>query len=403
MPVFEWKARNNRGVIQRGTMNAKTQADVNAALRKQGLVPVSIKEKTQKSIWNMELGGTGVPSKDISIFTRQFATMIGAGLPLMQALKIMEEQVENKNLRKILKQIIVDVEGGSTLADAMSKHKGAFSNLYVNLVAAGEKGGALEEVLTRLAEYLEKAEALKRKIKGAMIYPVVVVVVAVSAVAILLIKVIPIFAQMFSAFGGDLPGPTKFVLELSDFLQANGLYILMAIIAIVVSINLIKKFSDQGRYVLDAIALKLPVFGDLLQKQSIARFTRTLGTLTHGGVSIIDGLEVTAKTAGNAVVEKAILDARSNIESGESISTPLKESGVFPPMVVQMIHIGEQTGKLEEMLFKIADFYDDEVDTAVEALTSALEPIIIVFLGGAIGGIVVAMYLPMFKIITLIH
>ncbi len=403
MPIFEYKARNAKGILQNGTMNAKTQADVNTALRKQGLVPVSIKERQQKSIFNMEIGGTGVPSKEIAIFTRQFSTMIGAGLSLMQALKIMEEQSENKNMKKILKQVITDVEGGSTLADAMGKHKGAFSDLYVNLVAAGEKGGALQEVLMRLAEYMEKSEALKRKIKGAMIYPIVVVVVAVGAVAILLIKVIPIFAQMFSAFGGGLPGPTQFVLNLSNFLRAYGLYLFLGIVAIVVALQMIKKFSPQGRYIMDAISLKLPVFGNLLQKQAIARFTRTLGTLIHGGVSIIDGLDVTAKTAGNAVVEKAIMNARTNIEEGESISAPLKESPVFPPMVVQMIHIGEQTGGLEDMLFKIAEFYDEEVDAAVEALTSALEPIIIVFLGGAIGGIVVAMYLPMFKIITLIH
>jgi type IV pilus assembly protein PilC len=325
--------------------------------------------------------------------------MINSGLPLVQSLDILAKQSENKALKKCIEQVLYDVESGQTLADGLRQHPKIFTQLYVNMVAAGEAGGILDTILLRLAVFLEKADALKRKIKGAMIYPGVIMTVAVGAVAVLLIFVIPVFQNMFEQAGVALPAPTQIVINASAMLQQRWYVFLGAIIAAGVFLQRYYK-TDQGQLVLDRLLLNFPILGNLQRKAAIARFTRTLGTLVSSGVSILDGLEITARTAGNRVLHDAIMESRSSIAGGETISEPLKKSGVFPPMVVQMINVGEQTGGLDEMLTKIADFYDDEVDAAVEALLSALEPIMIVFLGTIVGGMIVAMYLPIFDMVN---
>jgi type IV pilus assembly protein PilC len=317
----------------------------------------------------------------------------------VQSLDILAKQSENKVLRKCIEQVLYDVESGQTLADALREHPRIFTQLYVNMVAAGEAGGILDTILLRLAVFLEKADALKRKIKGAMIYPGVILTVAAGAVAVLLIFVIPVFQNMFAQAGIALPGPTRLVIGMSAFLQAQWYLVLGGIIVSVIALQRYYK-TDGGQLVLDRLMLNLPILGNLQRKAAIARFTRTLGTLVSSGVSILDGLEITARTAGNRVLHDAIMESRSSIAGGDTISDPLKKSGVFPPMVVQMINVGEQTGGLDEMLTKIADFYDEEVDAAVDALLSALEPIMIVFLGVVVGGMIVAMYLPIFDMVN---
>ncbi|MFO8061881.1 MAG: type II secretion system F family protein [bacterium] len=398
MAKFKYKGRNVKGQVIQETIEAKNADEAKSILKARNIQVISLSRD-----WaSMEIKfGSGVSTSDITLFTRQFATMITAGLPLLQCLKILEEQVENKNFQSVIKRIISDVEGGSTLADAMRKQKGVFTDLYTNMVEAGEEGGALDTILGRLAEYMEKTEALTRKIKGALVYPAVIVTVSVIAMAVLLIFVIPVFAEMFTSFGGSLPLPTQIVMNLSEFLQKNILIIIVVVIAFAVAYRFYRA-TPQGKMLTDRIFLKTPVFGNLIQKQSIARFSRTLATLLSSGVNIISALETTGRTSGNAVVETAIMKARSSIQEGESISNPLSKEPVFPPMVVQMIRIGEETGGLEDMLVKVADFYDEEVDAAVETLMSALEPIIIVFLGAGIGGIVMAMYLPMFQMMSLV-
>ena len=341
-------------------------------------------------------------TRDIVIFTRQFATMINSGLPLVQALDILAEQTENEALRKVIQEVLYDVESGNTLADAMGKHPKVFTELYVNMVAAGEAGGILDTILLRLATFLEKNDALVRKIKGAMIYPAVIFSVAGAAVAILLMFVIPTFQTMFASAGIPLPLPTRIVIAMSAFLQGYWWACIIGVVALVVGIRQTYQ-TDGGRLAIDRILLMLPILGDLQRKAAVARFTRTLGTLVSSGVSILEGLEITAKTSGNRVIHDAVMGSRASIAGGETISGPLKESGVFPPMVVQMINVGEQTGGLDEMLSKIADFYDDEVDTAVEALLSALEPVMIVVLGVVVGGMIVAMYLPIFDMINAVQ
>jgi len=397
MAKFKYKAKGKDGKIKEDSIEAPNKQKAEQILKAQGYQIISLGMD-----WSsIEIGGGGIPTKVISIFTRQFSTMIAAGLPLMQCLRILHEQTENKAFKKVLSEMISDVESGLTLADAMRKHKNAFSELYVNMVKAGEEGGALETILSRLATYLEKSEALTRKIKGAMIYPAIISVVMVIAVAVMLIFVIPIFAGMFTSFGGTLPLPTAILVNLSNFLRKNILFLIIAIVIIIVAVKSFQN-TPQGRLFFDKLALSAPVFGDLQRKQVVARFSRTLATLLSSGVNIISALETTAKTAGNVVVEGAILKARTAIQEGESISLPLSKEKVFPPMVVQMIRIGEETGGLESMLIKVADFYDEEVDAAVEALMSALEPLIMVVLAVVVGGMMVAMYLPMFKMITLV-
>jgi type IV pilus assembly protein PilC len=384
------------GDIKSGELEVKSKDEVQAFLHRQKMIPVSIREKEQGLTLTI---GTGIKTRDIVIFTRQFATMINSGLPLVQSLDILAEQTENQHLRKVIQAILYDVESGHTLADAMGRHPKVFTELYVNMVAAGEAGGILDTILLRLATFLEKNDALIRKIKGAMIYPAVIFSVAGIAVVILLIFVIPTFQNMFETAGVQLPMPTRVVIGMSSFLKgywwavAGGLVVLAFMIRQTYG-------TDGGRLAIDRLLLTIPIFGDLQRKAAVARFTRTLGTLVSSGVSILEGLEITAKTAGNRVIHDAVMGSRASIAGGETIAGPLKESGVFPPMVVQMINVGEQTGGLDEMLTKIADFYDEEVDAAVEALLSAMEPIMIVVLGVVVGGMIVAMYLPIFDMIN---
>jgi type IV pilus assembly protein PilC len=384
--------------MQTGTLDVKDRDEVVAALRKQRLVPLKIEEKKSSFDLGALMSG-GVSTRDIVIFTRQFATMINSGLPLVQSLDILAKQSENKALRKVIEQVLYDVESGQTLADAMRHHEKTFPALYVNMVAAGEAGGILDTILLRLAVFLEKADALKRKIKGAMIYPGVILCVAIGAVSVLLIFVIPTFQTMFASAGIPLPGPTQFVIFLSEVMQTRW-YVFVISVAATVFLGRMYYKTPGGELIMDKMLLNAPVFGNLQRKTAIARFTRTLGTLVASGVSILDGLEITAKTSGNRVLHDAIMESRTSIAGGETISDPLKKSGVFPPMVVSMINVGEQTGGLDEMLTKIADFYDEEVDAAVEALLAAMEPIMIVFLGVVVGGMIVAMYLPIFDMIN---
>ncbi len=397
MPTFNWSARPAAGGdIKQGEIELPTKDEVLAFLHRQKLIPVAVREKPKQ--FQIQIG-TGIATRDIVIFTRQFATMINSGLPLVQSLDILGEQTENQALAKVLGEVLYDVESGHTLADAMGRQPKVFTELFVNMVAAGEAGGILDTILLRLATFLEKNDALVRKIKGAMIYPAVIFSVAGMAIIILLIFVIPTFQTMFESAGIPLPLPTRVVIGMSQFLQSFWWACLIGIIGSVVAIRQIYT-TDGGKLFIDRLMLALPILGDLQRKAAVARFTRTLGTLVSSGVSILEGLEITAKTAGNRVIHDAVMSSRASIAGGETISGPLKESGVFPPMVVQMINVGEQTGGLDTMLTKIADFYDDEVDAAVEALLAAMEPIMIVVLGVVVGGMIVAMYLPIFDMIN---
>jgi type IV pilus assembly protein PilC len=394
MPIYIWKGRDSKSGIVSGELTAENESAVIEALRKRNIIVSSVRAKP-KDLLNLNFGAAKIATKDISIFTRQFATMINAGLPLVQCLEILGSQNPNPSMRKVIEQIKTDVEGGSTLAEAMGRQKTTFTDLYINMAAAGEAGGILDNILSRLAIYLEKNEALVAKVKRSMIMPVILMSVCLGAASVLLIFVIPVFEKMFAGMGAKLPGPTLFVVALSKFLQK---WIIVIIVAVVGAIFGVKKWykTDKGQLYLDTLKLKIPILGNLEQKSAIARFARTLGTLLSSGVAILDALEITAKTSGNRVVSDAIMSARKSIGGGETISGPLKTMKIFPPMVVQMVAVGEATGGLDEMLNKIADFYDEEVDGAVEGLTAAMEPIIMVVLGLGIGGMVVAMYLPIF-------
>ncbi len=396
MPVYKWVAETKKGKILKGELEAADERIAQLQLKRRNLTIKKIKAKPKDLFANVAFFQPKITAKDVVIFTRQFSTMIDAGLPLVQGLTILAEQTENKTFQNVLKRVTKDVEGGSSLAEALKKHPKVFDALYVNLVAAGEIGGILDTILQRLAAYIEKAEKLKTRIKGAMTYPIIVVAVAVLVIGVILIFVIPVFQEMFSSFGKALPVPTQIVVAMSDFLKGNIHYVIGAFIVFVFAF---KKYRNtkKGRKQTDALALKLPVFGNLLKKSAVARFTRTLGTMISSGVPILDALEIVAKTSGNVVLEEIIYEVRSSIAEGQTIAEPLSEAAIFPRMVVQMISVGEATGALDTMLNKIADFYDDEVDAAVEALTSMLEPLLMVFLGGAIGGLVVAMYLPIFQ------
>ncbi len=397
MASFTYTARSFAGEMRTATLEAASRDDVIAQLRRQRLNVVKIDEATPKKPRRGH-----IKMRDIVILTRQFSTMINAGLPLVQAMTILAEQTDNKTLSEIMRKVVFDVESGNTVADALSKHPQAFSNLYVNMVAAGEAGGILDTILMRLATFMEKNDALIRKVKGAMIYPGVIMTVAAIAVTVLLIFVIPVFENLFASAGLALPLPTRIVMGASRFLKSYW-YVVGAGIA--VSVFLFRRYAatSNGRLKVDQFLLKVPVLGDVLRKSAVSRFTRTLGTLVSSGVSILDGLEITAKTAGNRVVQDAIMESRASIAGGDTIAAPLKKSGVFPPMVISMISVGEQTGGLDEMLSKIADFYDEEVDAAVSNLLSLLEPIMIVFLGAVVGGMVVAMYLPIFDMINAVQ
>lgn len=396
MPVFAYSARSASGELMNGEIDLPTRDEVVGYLVRQRLRPVSVNTKPREI--NVTFG-TGIKTREVVIFTRQFATMINSGLPLVQSLTILAEQTENKNFQKIIVQVLNDIQAGQTLADSMRKHPKVFTELYVNMVAAGEAGGILDTILLRLATFLEKNDALVRKIKGAMTYPAVMLFVVVIATTILLWKVVPVFATIFTQAGLELPGPTRVVLAISEFLQSYIFFLVLAMVGLVFAIRRYYR-TESGQLYIDRLLLRMPVIGNLLRKSAVSRFTRTLGTLISSGVSILEGLQITARTSGNRVIHDAVMQSRASIAGGATIAEPLKASGVFPPMVVQMINVGEQTGGLDDMLSKIADFYDDEVDAAVTALTSILEPIMIVIMGVVIGGMVVAMYLPMFDMIN---
>ncbi|HXG30368.1 MAG TPA: type II secretion system F family protein [Thermodesulfobacteriota bacterium] len=400
MPVYVWEGIV-KGKIQKGEIEAPNRSAVFARLRQMQVQPIPERIKEKGRFFDFKFQFGGVSSKDLVVFTRQMSTMIDAGLPLVRSLDILASQQDNAKFKSILIQVKENVEAGSTFADALAKHPGVFNALYVQLVKAGESGGVLDVILQRLAVYLEKIESIKRKIKGAMIYPAIVISVAIIVLSIVLIFVVPTFAEMFKDMGTTLPALTQVVVDISTFLKNNIIYILIAIALVVFLTFFTYRRSEKARRLYDAFLLKLWLVGTLLLKTVIARFCRTLATLTSGGIPILDGLEITAKASGNKIVEEAILEARKEISEGKTLAEPLAaRADIFPPMVVQMIGVGEQTGALDDMLNKIADFYEDEVDAAVAALLSALEPIMIAFLGGTVGVIVVAMYLPMFKLIS---
>ena len=402
MAIFTYVGRNAQGVTKKGEVAAKTKDEAAAQLRQQRIVVSSLQEKTEGGRFGF--GGGSITDRDVVIFTRQFGTMINAGLPLIQCLEILSTQCENKAFGKVIGEIKLDVESGSTFADAIKKKPKAFDELYANMIHAGEIGGLLDTVLVRLAVHMEKAMKLKSQIKSAMVYPAAILGVSVIVIAVLMVWVIPIFAKMFLEMSGGksgLPGPTQLVIDASDFMQANIVYMVIAGAA---GVSGLKKYyaTPKGRYNMDKLALKVPVMGDLIRKASVAKFTRTLGTLITSGVPILEGLSITAKTSGNKVVEEVIVGARSSISEGKTVAEPLSKSDVFPKMVIHMISVGESTGALDAMLNKIADFYDEEVDAAVASLTALLEPMMMVFLGTVIGFIVIAMYLPIFKMASVV-
>jgi type IV pilus assembly protein PilC len=402
MDVYSWEGRSRKGTIEHGEISAASEAAVRSALRRQQIQAIKIAAKPKDILQGLRFRTRKkVKEKDIVVFTRQFATMIDAGLPLVQCLEILASQQDNVTLKEVLLKVKGDVEAGSTFADALRKHPNTYNELYCNLVTAGETGGILDTILNRLAAYIEKAMNLKKKVKGAMVYPAAVLVIAMVVVVGMLVFVIPVFQKMFADMGGTLPAFTQLIITLSDFMRR---YFLLVGGLLVALFFVFKRFykTEKGQEIVDDYLLRLPIFGSLIRKVAIAKFTRTLGTMLSSGVPILEGLDIVARTAGNKIVEKAILKTKMSIGEGKTIAEPLAASGVFPPMVVQMISVGESTGALDSMLSKIADFFDDEVDASVAALTSLLEPLLMVFLGGAIGAIVVAMYLPIFQMASIL-
>ena len=396
MPVYQWVGKNRNSEVKKGELEAASQDAANAQLVRQRITPTKIKEKPKDLFENVSFLQPKVKERDIILFARQFSTMIDAGLPIIQCLDILYSQQANATFKKMLKDIKESVEGGATLAEALKKFPKQFDSLFVNMIAAGEAGGILDAILRRLAAYMEKAARLKSQVKGAMTYPIVTLLIAIVVLAVILVFVIPVFQEMFADFGGELPVPTQIVVAMSEMVKSKIIYILVGIFLFVFAF---KKFykTEKGHDIVDDLLLKLPVFGQLLRKVAVSKFTRTMGTMLASGVAILEALDIVAKTAGNRSVEKAIYNVRSGIAEGRTMADPLQESGVFPPMVCQMIGVGESTGALDAMLEKIADFYDEEVDQAVDNLTSLIEPFMLVFLGVTIGGLVVAMYLPIFK------
>lgn len=401
MPAYVWEATTRAGASKKGELEAVDPAAVRTLLRRQGFKSITVKAKPKDLLEYLPFLKQKVKEKEVVVFCRIFATMINAGLPLMQCLDLLAQQEANKTFQKIIRAIKEDIEGGMTLTDALKKYPEIFDQLFVNLVAAGESGGILDVILQRLSNYMEKSMKLKAKVKGAMTYPASVLVIAVGVVALLLIKVIPVFQKMFEGMGGELPGPTQFLVNASQFTQDYW----WVGVAIIVAIGYaFKRFyaTEKGTLTIDAMLLRAPVFGPLIKKVAVAKFTRTLSTMMSSGVPILEGLSIVSKTAGNKIIENALVKVRHSISEGKTIAEPLEEANIFPPMVVQMIAVGEATGALDTMLAKIADFYDDEVDAAVEALTALLEPFMMVFLGGVCGGMIIAMYLPIFKMASVV-
>ena len=396
MPIFIYKAKNRAGRKIKGDLDAPNLDMAENLLNRRGLSDIRVKPKPRDILEGTFLEGR-VSSRDMVIFSRQFSTMINSGVPILQSLQVMCEQTENKILRRKLYEIKNNIEGGDSLFDALSKHRDVFDDLYTNMVDAGETGGILDVVLDRLAQYIEKAARLKAKVKSAMIYPGVIITVAIAVIAIILIFVIPTFEQMFADFGGALPAPTQIVINLSRFTTENYLYIIFALVGAFIAFKLFYR-TERGRILVDNWVLFLPLFGSLLRKVAVARFSRTLSTMISSGVPILRSLDIVSRTSGNKTVELAVLEAKISISGGQTLAEPLDETGIFPPMVIHMISIGEATGALDSMLGKIADFYDDEVDVAVDTLTALIEPAMIVILGVIVGGLVVSMYLPIFQI-----
>lgn len=396
MPVYLWEGKNRNNQVQKGELEAPSEDAVRAQLTRLRIVPSKIKKKPKDLFENIAFLQPKVKEKDIIVFCRQFSTMIDAGLPIIQCLDILQAQQENVTFKKMLKTVKDSVESGVTLADSLKKYPKQFDSLFVNMISAGEAGGILDVILKRLSGYMEKAAKLKSKVKGAMVYPAITIFVAVVVVAVILVFVIPVFQEMFADFGSGLPGPTRVVIAMSEFVKSKIHWMIIGLILFAI---VFKKYygTDKGRLTVDALLLKLPVMGILLRKVAVAKFTRTMGTMLTSGVAILEALDIVAKTAGNRVVENAIYNVRSGISEGRTMADPLQVSGVFPAMVCQMIAVGESTGALDAMLEKIADFYDEEVDQAVENLTAMIEPMMIVFLGVVVGGLIVSMYLPIFK------
>lgn len=397
MPIYIWKGKNSYGEKRKGEVEAPDPAAALAHVKRLRITDPVIKEKPKDLFADVKMFKPKVQGKDIVIFTRQLSTMINAGLPLVQGLEILEKQQENPTFRQALGEIRMDVESGSTLADSMRKKQKIFDNLFTNMIEAGETGGILDTILSRLAVFMEKSMALKKKIKGAMTYPTVCLAISILILIVILVFVVPVFKQMFEGFGHNLPLPTQIVVNLSNFFQIYFIYLFISIFLLILAFKKVYG-TEKGRYFFDKTMLKSPVFGILLRKVAVAKFTRTLSTMLSAGVPILEALQVVAKTSGNKIIEQAVFRVGDSIAEGRPIAEPLEESGVFPNMVVQMINVGESVGALDAMLEKIADFYDEEVDQAVENLTAMIEPFMMVFLGGMIGGIVVAMYLPIFKL-----
>ncbi len=397
MPVFQWVGKNAKGQVRKGETEAANETAVRSQLAKNHITPTKIKLKPKDLFENITIFQPAIVEKDIIVFARQFSTMIDAGLPIVQCLDILYSQQEKKSFRNMLMEIKESVESGSTLADSLKKYPRHFDDLFVNMIAAGEAGGILDTILKRLSGYMEKAAKLKGKVKGAMTYPIVTLIIAFLVLTVILVFVIPVFQQMFADFGKALPLPTQIVVNMSNFVKSKILYILGFMVLFFIAFRRFYK-TPKGRIVVDKLVLFLPVIGMLIRKVAVAKFTRTMGTMLSSGVAILDALDITAKTSGNKTIEMALYDVRSSIAEGQTMAEPLSESGVFPPMVCQMISVGESTGALDAMLSKIADFYDEEVDQAVENLTSLIEPFMLVFLGVTIGGLVISMYLPIFKL-----
>jgi len=401
MPVFLWEGTTRKDELKKGEMEAIDEVAIRGLLRRQGYKSIEVRNKPKDLMEYLPFLQGRVKEKSIVVFCRIFSTMINAGLPLIQCLDLLAQQEENKVFAKILRAIKEDIEGGTSLTDALKKYPKVFDDLFVNLIAAGEAGGMLDIILGRLSDYLEKAMKLKKRVKGAMTYPAAVLFISFGVVALLLIKVIPVFQKMFEGMGGQLPGPTAMLIAASEFAQSYFFVIIIIPVVTYIAFNRFYK-TEKGRLLLDSLVLKAPVFGPLLKKVAVAKFSRTLSTMMSSGVPILEGLSIVSKTSGNKVVENALLKTRQSISEGRTIAEPLAETGIFPSMVVQMIAVGEATGALDTMLAKIADFYDDEVDTAVDAMTALLEPIMMVFIGGIVGGMIIAMYLPIFKLASVV-
>jgi type IV pilus assembly protein PilC len=396
MPVYLWTGKNKQNKTQKGEFEAMSEDAVRAHLTRLKIAPTKIKLKPKDLFENVAFMQPKVKEADIIIFCRQFSTMIDAGLPIIQCLDILYAQHENKTFKKMLKEIKSNVESGQTFAEALKKYPKYFDDLFVNMISAGEAGGILDTILRRLSAYMEKAAKLKSQIKGAMVYPIVTMIIAAIVVGVILVFVIPVFEEMFEGMGGSLPGPTQFVVSISRFTKSNIHWIILGIIVFIFAFRRFYR-TTRGRTIVDDLVLRLPVFGPIIRKAAVAKFTRTMGTMLGSGVAILDSLEIVARTAGNKTIENAVFETRTAIAEGRTMADPLSESGVFPSMVCQMIAVGESTGALDAMLTKIADFYDEEVDQAVENMTTLIEPFMLVFLGVIIGGLVVSMYLPIFK------